>query len=119
MKQVDTRNKWVRRRTTGNELGIILDAFAKHLHQGDYAPGTVSTYVGTATHFGRWMRREGYQIRDIDEKRICEFCQVHLPRCRCRRPSDTHTHVVRQGLRQLVGFLRQRKLCPLPARTVS
>jgi len=112
MKQIDTVGKRVSRRPRDNALDIILAPFARHLEADDYAHHTVSTYVGVASHFGRWLKRKGYQVRALNENRIDEFRRVHLPQCRCRRPSDARPKIVQRALRKLLGFLRLRKVCP-------
>ena len=60
------------------------------------------------------MACKHYLVREVSEKLIARFCQVHLPRCQCPPPTAVGVADVRPGLHHLLVFLRQRQMCPLP-----
>lgn len=80
-------------------LGEHIDGFVAVLGAGGYVPGSIQTKVLVAAQLGRWLRRRGLGIRDLDEARVSEFL-------RCRRRRYRGYPAAQTALVQLLGHLR-------------
>jgi hypothetical protein len=114
MKQNISRKKGRSRKVAANKLRIISLPFSNYLAGKGYALRSIQHYSGVVDHFGRWMACRHYLVRDVSEKLIARFYQVHLPRCQCPPPAAVGVSDVRPGLHHLLVFLRQGQMCPPP-----
>src|SRR5260221_655761 len=104
------RRAYVRRRMAASRLGIILFDFARYLHERGHALPGLQGKVEAAEHFSRWMSARHLRIAELNETVVERFLRSHLPRCRCLQPAPRYEKQCRPALRQLLSFLRQRRL---------
>jgi integrase/recombinase XerC len=87
-------------------LAPYVDAFERYLGERDYAPHRTATYLGCLAHFGRWMDRRLLQVESLDENRIAEFLDGHLPQCDCAAPVVRTREDLSAALGHLLVVLR-------------
>ena len=97
------RRVHVRQRLEQGALAGIVSVYVGHLEAHGYCPSTIQQYVQGAEHFGRWLKRSGDTIGDVDADRITAFLTQHLPRCRCAMPCSRTVTSVRAALHQLLA----------------
>jgi hypothetical protein len=76
-------------------LGPYLENLATLLHQQRYALSSIQSYLRAGHTFGRWLRRQGYALSDIDASvfqtlyRRTETVSFRPPPESCRRPQPS------------------------------
>ena len=100
------------RQLRGSPLAPYVDAFARYLDERDYAAQTTTTYFGCLAHFGRWMERRPLQVESLDEDRIAEFLDDHLPQCDCAAPVVRTREDLSAALGHLFVVLRAEAAIP-------
>ena len=96
-----------------NHIGPIarhIDQFAEFLTAEGYASQTVRSKCALARALSHWLARHGSTLTDLDEKVLRQF---YTHRCRSRRRGDRLTGD------QLLEFLRDRGLTPLPKPSID
>jgi hypothetical protein len=91
-------------RLKSGPLGSSLDDLATNLHQQGYAPSTIQRCLRTGDLFGRWLQRQGYDLTQIDAAAIQRYISGF------ERYRSGQLPKAAQGLRHIVGLLRQRGL---------
>jgi integrase/recombinase XerC len=87
-------------------LARYVVAFVGFLGERGYASQTTATYLGCLAHFGRWMNQCRLQTESLDEDRIKEFLDDHLPQCECAAPVVRTREDLRAALGHLLVVLR-------------
>jgi len=100
------------RRLQDNPLGTGLENLAVYLAERGYTPGTISVYVRTAAHFGRWLEQERVEPDSITEDTVSLFLHEHLPRCTCAYAIRSLKDA-RPVLRHLLTALRDEGRIPV------
>lgn len=90
----------------GSPLAPYFDAFEDYLSKGRYASKTVSDYIGSIAHFGRWLIMRQLDIQLFDEEMVGDFLNGHLPKCKCAIPVIRDRHILRAALGHLLVVLR-------------
>jgi Phage integrase, N-terminal SAM-like domain len=67
-------------------LAPHLDAYTRHLTERGYAERTVDSYRACLAHFSQWAHRRRQNAGRIDEARVAELLDEHLPHCNCAAP---------------------------------
>lgn len=93
-------------------LALYIEAFERFLGERDYAAQTTATYLGCLAHFGRWMGRCQLQAECLNENRIAEFLDNHLPRCDCAAPVVRTRPDLHAALGHLLIVLRANAVIP-------
>jgi site-specific recombinase XerD len=89
-------------RLRGGPLGPYLDDLATILNQQGYAPSSIQRCLRTGDVFGRWLQGQGYDVTQIDEAAIQHYVSG------LERYRSGHLPKAAQGLKHIVGLLRQR-----------
>lgn len=91
-------------------LAPYISAFSKLVSSQGYPCKSVGEKTRIGAGFSRWLGKKRVQLRDVSIDHARPFLR-HLARTRCRRGIERAT------LTQLIGFLQQRHIIPLPKRS--
>lgn len=91
-------------RLQSGPLGPYLDDLAMILRQQGYAPSSIQRCLRTSDLFGRWLQGQGYEVPQIDKAAIQHYVSG------LERYRSGHLPKAAQGLKHIVGLLRQRGL---------
>ena len=89
-------------------LAAYVPAYVERLERGRYASSTSRRCLNAVAHFAHWMSLCRLPVDRLDESRIDQFLQDHLPHCGCRGPVMRRPREVHAALMPLLAFLRQR-----------
>jgi integrase/recombinase XerC len=106
---------WLR----NSALARHVDAFIERLKHGRYAVSTTSNYVACLAHFARWMTESYLAVDRIDEVKLRQFLQHHLPHCRCPAPVVRTHPDLQAACGHLLHVLRERGVIAEPAPVLS
>ncbi|NPT56951.1 hypothetical protein [Paraburkholderia elongata] len=109
----------VRNRARNGALEPIVGAYAGYLRHRGYASITIENYLQCAAHFGRWLTAQHIDLHHIDEPVLHRFLTVHLPVCRCCKPSPRTPANLRRTLRHLLRMLRSEGIVPPKSMLIS
>lgn len=99
-------------------LAPHIDAYMLYLANRDYAVSTFSNYLGSISHFARWIHRRRLGLQSIDEALVAQFLNKHLPRCHCPGAVQCDRRTLSAALGHLLGVLRARGvIAPPPVST--
>jgi integrase/recombinase XerD len=99
---------------TGDQLHIILQAFAGHLRSRGYARSTIELYGRIVAHFRCWLLKRKVTPRQIRPSHVDGFLKRHLPRCHCAPPVVRNFSICRGALHCFLNFLRIERWIPGP-----
>lgn len=99
----------VRARLRRNLLCDLLDDYVGQLQTRGYSRNTIRNFLGVVEHFGSWLRAHRHSLSDVNPELIHSFLYVHLPKCRCSRPSPNKIEMVRPALNYLLRLMRDRE----------
>ena len=91
-------------RLRGGPFGPYLDDLATILPPQGYALSSIQRCLGTGDLFGRWLQAQGYDVTQIDSAAIQHYVSG------LERYRSGHLPKAAQGLKHVVGLLRQREL---------
>jgi integrase/recombinase XerD len=83
-----------------------LEAFAAQMALVGHTSLTISFYLGSAIHFGRWLEAKGLDFADIDEETIKVF-GAHRCECPGRRHQKHVSRAYTARVQRFADFLRQ------------
>ena len=89
-------------------LAAYVPAYRERLERGRYASSTSQRCLNAVSHFAHWMSLCRLPVDRLDESRIDQFLQDHLPHCGCRGPVMRRPREVHAALMPLLAILRQR-----------
>ncbi|QLQ24643.1 MAG: tyrosine-type recombinase/integrase [Dechloromonas sp.] len=89
-------------------LAAYVSAYLERLERGRYASSTSRRCLNAVAHFAHWMSLCRLLVARLDESRIDQFLQEHLPHCGCRGPVTRHPREAHAALMPLLAILRQR-----------
>jgi len=89
-------------------LAAYVPAYVERLERGRYASSTSRRWLNAVAHFAHWMSLCRLPVDRLDESRIDQFLQDHLPHCGCRGPVMRRPREVHAALMPLLAILRQR-----------
>lgn len=89
-------------------LAAYVPAYVERLERGRYASSTSRRWLNAVAHFAHWMSLCRLPVDRLDESRIDQFLQDHLPHCGCRGPVMRHPREAHAALMPLLAILRQR-----------
>lgn len=89
-------------------LAACVPAYVERLERGRYASSTSQRCLNALAHFGHWMSLCRLPPAKLDESRIDQFLQEHLPHCGCAAPVTRHPREAHAALMPLLGILRER-----------
>ncbi|HRD98879.1 MAG TPA: site-specific integrase [Rubrivivax sp.] len=89
-------------------LAAYVPAYRERLERGRYASSTSQRCLNAVSHFAHWMSLCRLPVAKLDESRIDQFLQEHLPHCGCRGPVMRHPREAHAALMPLLAILRQR-----------
>lgn len=89
-------------------LGAYVPAYVERLERGRYASSTSQRCLNAIAHFAHWMSLCRLPAVKLDESRIDQFLQEHLPHCGCAAPVMRHPREAHAALMPLLAILRQR-----------
>jgi integrase/recombinase XerD len=95
-------------RLRSTPAGPHLSSLAVELETKGFSYWILRARLQGAAHFSDWNKRQGRSIEQLQESRLEEF-EVHLGKCRCRRPLRLSGHDdvrVLAGARAFVEYLR-------------
>jgi len=95
-------------------LAPHLDALAAYLSHGRYASSTAKRYLASVAHFARWLAQCGVPVQRLDERKIQEFLNEHLPGCDCPAPVIRDHRDIRAALGHLLIVLRKKGVIAEP-----
>ena len=90
-------------------LAPYISAFSNSVSRQGYSFKVVGDKTRLSASFSRWLDQKGVQLQDVSIDHAKLFLRYRA-RTRCR------TGIERATLTQLIGFLRQRHIIPLPKR---
>ena len=90
------------------QLAAYVPAYIERLERGRYASGTSRRCLNAVAHFAHWMALCRLSVDRLNESRIDQFLQDHLPHCGCRGPVMRHPREAHAALMPLLAILRQR-----------
>lgn len=88
-------------------LAAYVPAYVERLERGRYASSTSQRCLNAVAHFAHWMSLRRLQAAKLDESRIDQFLQEHLPLCGCVAPVVRHPREAHAALMPLLAILRQ------------
>ena len=62
-------------------LAAYVPAYVERLERGRYASSTSRRWLNAVAHFAHWMSLCRLPVDRLDESRIDQFLQDHLPHC--------------------------------------
>jgi integrase/recombinase XerD len=89
-------------RLQSGPLAQHLPFIAEALHQEHYAPETVRRYVRVADGLGRWQRKQGLRITQIDETTLARY------KASTGRRQNGQLHAAGRGLAKVLMLLRRQ-----------
>jgi integrase/recombinase XerC len=89
-----------------------VDAFEQYLDAQQYAAATSKTYLRCLAHVGYWMMCCQLVPEDLDEDRVEQFLNDHLPQCDCPAPVCRARPDLQAALGHLLDVLRTRGVIP-------
>ncbi len=96
-------------------LAAYVPAYIERLERGRYASSTSRRCLNAVAHFAHWMSLCRLPVDRLNESRIDQFLQEHLPHCGCRGPVMRHPREAHAALMPLLAILRQRgEIADLP-----
>lgn len=90
---------------TAASLGDTADAYLHYLTDRGYAAESIKGYFRSVAHFVHWCTRRRLSVKGIDESRIGQFLDGHLPQCRCAPRCYRTRSEVRAALRLFFKML--------------
>ena len=89
-------------------LAAHVPAYLERLERGRYASSTSRRCLNALAHFAHWLSLCRLPVAKLDESRIDQFLQEHLPHCGCKGPVMRHPREAHAALMPLLAILRQR-----------
>lgn len=83
-------------------LGPYMDDLATMLHRQGYAPSSIQSYLRTGDTFGRWLRRHGYIVSELDAAVVQRYVTGLM------RYRSGHLPKAAEGLNHLLRFLQHQ-----------
>lgn len=84
-------------------LAAYVPAYLERLERGRYASSTSRRCLNAVAHFAHWMSLCRLPMARIDESRVDQFLQEHLPHCGCRGPVMRHPREAHAALMPLLA----------------
>ena len=84
-----------------------MPAYVARLERGRYANSTTRRCLNALAHFAHWMSLCRLLAAKLDESRVDQFLQEHLPHCGCTAPVMRHPREAHAALMPLLAILRQ------------
>ena len=97
-----------------NILAEVIGTFRAYLEAGRFKTTVTRIYLGTAIHFGDWLRAEGISVEAVSEETVRHFLFDHLPKCQCTRPIPRGFLASRAALNHLLTVLRSDNIIGEP-----
>jgi hypothetical protein len=90
-------------------LGLIAEGFKSELRRLGYKPGPASRQLALLTYLSEWLEDVGVAPAGLTTEVVAEFLQA--------RRRGGHTRFVSpQGMRTLLGYLREAEVIPEASR---
>jgi integrase len=108
MSEIPVLHSTVRGWLLDGPLAAYVPTYVARLKRGEYAAGTMRRYLNGVGHFAHWMMLCRLNVDRLDESRVDQFLNEHLPHCGCpaqalRHPRDAHAAIM-----PLLAILRER-----------
>lgn len=103
-------------------LAAFVPAYVARLQHGRYAPGTMRRCLGALAHFAHWMALCRLPGARLDESRVDQFLNDHLPHCGCPAHAMRHPREAHAALMPLLAILRRQGVIaelPTPAGPIA
>jgi len=97
-------------------LAAYVPAYVARLERGDYAASTMRRCLAGVGHFAHWMALCRLSAERLDESRVDQFLNEHLPHCGCPSQALRNPHEAHAALMPLLTILRQRGVIEDPPR---
>lgn len=97
-------------------LAAYVPTYVSRLKVGRYAAGTSKRCLGALAHFAHWMSLCRLSVTRLDESRLDQFLNDHLPHCGCPARAGRDPREAHAALMPLLALLRREGvIADLPA----
>lgn len=108
MSEIPALHKTVRAWLLEGPLAAHVPAYVARLKRGEYAQGTMRRCLGGVAHFAHWMALCRLGVEQVDESRVDQFLNEHLPHCGCPSAALRHPREAHAALMPVLAILRER-----------
>lgn len=95
-------------------LAPHLESYCAHFRLGRYAATYSVGSVAGLAHFARWMTQFGIAVEQLDEHKVEQFLDEHLPRCDCPKPVMRNHGALRAALGHMLAVLLEQGVIHAP-----
>lgn len=96
-------------------LAPHLEWYCAHFRLGRYATTYSVGCVAGLAHFARWMTQCGLAVEQLDEHKVEQFLDEHLPCCDCPKPVRRNHGALRAALGHMLVVLLEHGVIHAPA----
>jgi len=108
MSEIPALHTTVRAWLLKGPLAAHVPAYIARLKRGEYAQGTMRRCLAGVAHFAHWMALCRLGVEQLDESRIDQFLNEHLPHCGCPSAALRHPREAHAALMPVLAILRER-----------
>jgi len=108
MSEIPALHSTVRGWLLDGPLAAHVPAYVARLKRGDYAVGTMRRCLAGVGQFTHWMALCRLSAKRLDESRVDQFLNEHLPHCGCPPQALRHPREAHAALMPILAILRER-----------